>query len=74
MVADIVGRTVMDRLQGRALVTKGTNGIVIGVHVHDVVMEINRRRTEGVKFNFTIIREFLYFLGNEDEMLSNVRS
>lgn len=74
MVADIVGRTVMDRLQGRALVTKGTNGIVIVVHVHDVVMEINRRRTEGVKFNFTIIREFLYFLGNEDEMLSNVRS
>lgn len=74
MVADIVGNTVMDRLQGRALVTKGTNGIVIVVHVHDVVMEINRRRTEGVKFNFTIIREFLYFLGNEDEMISNVRS
>lgn len=74
MVAVIMGRTVLDKLQGKALVTKGTNGIVIVVHVHDVVMEINRRRTKGVKFNFTIIREFLYFLGNEDEKLSNVRS
>lgn len=73
MVADIVGKSALDRLQGRALVSKGTNGIVDVVHVHDVILEIGRRRTEGVRFNFTTARQLLNFLANDDEKVKQLR-
>jgi hypothetical protein len=45
-----VGEIELDMLKSRALVRRGTNGVVF---VHDVILSIGLQKTKGTRFTFT---------------------
>jgi hypothetical protein len=53
-VADIVGEFELDMLESRALVTRGTNGVV---SVHDVILSMGLQKTKGTRFTFTNVNQ-----------------
>lgn len=62
-VANIVGESALDMLEKRALVTKDTNMIA---KVHDVILEIGRQKTQGLRrSDITTASELQEFLDQE---------
>lgn len=65
LVADIVGKAALERLERRALVVKGTHGVVT---VHDVILEVGRRMAKAMRVRFPERSELVNFLQDNEKV------
>ena len=67
IVANIMGNSELEMLARRALVTKHTNGVV---SVHDVILALGRRKSDGLRFTFTSASELKKNLDGKQEKVT----
>lgn len=70
LVADMVGKAALERLERRALVAKGPNGIVT---VHAVILEVGRRMAKAMRIRFLERSELQNFLQEDEKLVEELR-